>query len=347
MACDKENIDNITTDSISKDSDANEWTTKDVKVENGMMSFKNDNELYSFVAFIKSNSDSKKWLDAFEKETGFKSLRSHYINQLDQLNEILDKNENNDEFTEDYLYKFVNSNSKYWFIDESDPENRILTQIYDLSSNYLIANKNLQYKVGDKLRTINKNVANKNIEYFYNNESQQKIEGNCGLPSQSVATDYTKNLSGCSKDRRVELVTVVTLLTNPNTPSNAVEAGYTTKLDGQRKRFCIWVGYKTYLEVRNSEATLNVRTTDNELCGVNHPGGWFIESPSVVIPMSNFNSIGTAYSIQSDATESFRKPDLTSDTVLISGITFSSVKTEGSSQGTGGSWAKIDCDEND
>ncbi len=63
------------------------------------------------------------------------------------------------------------TSQNYWFIDETDSENRTLEQIYDFSNFYWIANKNMQYKVAEKMRTLPKSVDKENIQYVYTNEA--------------------------------------------------------------------------------------------------------------------------------------------------------------------------------
>lgn len=45
------------------------------------MSFNDENDLYSFIVFLNKQKDANAWLDNFEKETGFQSLRNHYVKQ--------------------------------------------------------------------------------------------------------------------------------------------------------------------------------------------------------------------------------------------------------------------------
>ncbi len=118
-SCNKENIETKEANSILNEKQNNnyeqhlkkdyetsfnkKWTMEDLQIENGMLSFKSEKELQSFIIFLSSLKNTNDWLNVFENATGFESLRSHYTKQLDYLNGVLDKND--DDFAEEFLYK--------------------------------------------------------------------------------------------------------------------------------------------------------------------------------------------------------------------------------------------------
>ncbi len=157
--------------------------------------------------------------------------------------------------------------------------------------------------------------------------------GNCGLPHQEVSETETKDESWCKRDRRVKLNTVIFF--GPQN-SNFIEAGYNTHLKGQRRRSCIWVNYKTDLEVRNSTAVLNVRMPNGTLCTPIVAGG--------LLTTPNFSDTNE-YNISNGVFGDYFKPS-SGNVDTQNAIKFSRVRAEGSSRGIGNQWAIINCNEN-
>ena len=301
------------------------WAIDDVKIVNGMMSFKDENEVGSFISFLNKNKNKEAWLDAFETKTQFKSLSTHYINQLDYLNGALDKNEGDEE---NIIYKFVDENYTYWRIDDKDPENAELVQNYDFGKHYLVANENLQFMLSGKVVTIDKASADDGYTYVYENEAVNKM-ATCGLPDDEVQIIMTKNEKWCKNDRRVKLKASI-LGRNENSVS--VEAGFTIFLRGQKKASCIWFNYKTDLEVTDASAELSVEM----------PNG------TAVMPLFGGNlSIADftgddVYNISGFDGDVYIKPS--GQTADVEPPNFSKVNAKGTSRGMSGILAIMDCE---
>jgi len=260
IACEKETItDSNTNDDVQ---DKKTWKINDVSIVNGMMSFEDEKELSSFMSYLSKTEDIGSWLDAFEKETGFKSLRTYYFKQLDYLNEMVNKNEENEEAQETLVFEFVDQNNTYWRIDDEDPENLELVQNYDYGKFYLIANENLQYMVNDQKRTIPKDLNSnnhKNIDYFYENDEVSKSNFYC---VDKLTEEFVKNKPWCKNDRRVKVRAIVYIplsFHDFNVNYWLVEAGYEHVVWGQKKISCVWVNYKTDLDVKNSSARVKLK----------------------------------------------------------------------------------------
>ncbi len=283
------------------------FTYDNVVVTEGILSFEDDKNLSDFLVFISNLEDKKRWINGLEEYHSYKSLQGHYINMLDEINTLT-----NDEA----LYEYVRNNSTYWYIDETNIENNELLQMYDISLLYYIANKNLQYKVGNEIRTL---PIQEEVPYY-------DIQRNCNTGSVEVSA--THNPQWCSNDRRVKFKMTTGI---GSVYPDYIVAGYTANLRGQKKISCIWVNYKTNLYWQDISADVTATLPDGT--PLNPP----VQENSLIANKFIYNT----YCIDDVATFPFVKPLGTS--INENDVLFREIYGEASSTGVGNIWATINC----
>ncbi|MGB1206288.1 MAG: hypothetical protein ACPG5B_11610 [Chitinophagales bacterium] len=286
-----------------------QFTYDDIIVENGMIYFEDEEKLSHFLSFVRQLDDMNAWFDGLEAEKNFNSLRKHYENMLDEINEMESETE---------LLDYVATHNKYWYIDETDADNKELLQKYDLGIHYFLANKNLNYMLNNKLETL---PEAKETSFL-----SEKINGcNTGF----VEAIGIKNVKWCKNDRRVKLSLRIVM---PNQTNFGIEAGYETFLRGQKKVSCIWVNYKTNLEWRNVSAEVQP----------SFPNGNPLNPVSRIMNTPNRTGSNT-YFISNTIFDLFVKPVGITTSVDIDDVLFATAYGEGSSTGVGNIWATVNC----
>ena len=286
------------------------FTYDDIVIENGMIHFEDEEKLSNFLAFVGQLDDMNAWFDGLEAAKNFSSLRKHYQNMLDEINEMESEAE---------LLDYVAAHKKYWYIDDTDADNKELLQKYDLGVNYFLANSSLNYMVNNKLKIL---PETKEMPFL-----DEKMDGcNTGC----VEDIYTKNVAWCKNDRRVQFKVTTGLSYQTNF---GVETGYETFLRGQKKVSCIWVNYKTNLEWRNVSA--EVRPS--------FPNGNPLIPETRIMNTPNRTGSNT-YFISQFVIDLFVKPAGVTDEVDDEDVLFVTVYGEASSTGIGSAWAIIDCE---
>ncbi len=165
----------------------------------------------------------------YRSQDDFKSLKSIYD---DIHNEIWEFQEDQ----EDEIYEFINQNSKYVSLVQSEDSAQELINTTDTRQDKF-ANQDFVFMIDGVLYDV------RDIENLYEN-SQTISRMDCG---QEIEVTVTNDNNRCKNDRRgtIRVRAVRDNITGPGARDCFAEIQ--VRLKGQRKRVCIWVNYSTVL----------------------------------------------------------------------------------------------------
>ncbi len=156
----------------------------------------------------------------------FRSLAAIYDDVYDTLNAIESENE------DDY-YNVIDANAAYFYIEEYPDGDKEVKTVTNDPFREFFANANFEYQIGDR-------IINLLRDFTTQNNSSSRMA--CGNPEQKV---YTKNESGCKKDRRAVLKGIADYILNLGSDARGGAVENFFELKAQRKIICIWMNYKT------------------------------------------------------------------------------------------------------
>jgi len=249
----------------------------DVTVKNGMLYFDNKEELDKVFDIILNMTEKE--LDDWERTIGFISVRTiqnQFYTQLESIDE--------DKITEEDVVRHVEKYSNFFKIVVNENGEKEIEAKIDINVLASICNVDNMYQVNNRItkvlendlvssdyteKSVLENINDDNLEnlkhdnkiniFQYRGRANQKT--GCGSISQYYKIE--KDEKWCRKDRKVLLRFEAweyddAVYDNQNNIVAVHVSNYArAKVEGRKKYACFWGGYKTMLDLKNCEFTVN------------------------------------------------------------------------------------------
>ena len=316
-------------DGLTNSPDVQEMGNLGVVVENGRLTFKSGEAMSNTISLLLSMNDVE--LNAWGKRKGFVSLWSLHQKVYKELENVVTKED---------VYQILERYSMYFEIITDENGEQVMKAKIDDPIYIRITNVEGEYALPGKInKVINNKVLSINEEDYPEISQLSEIEllamvshelkyiepggggggggTSCGSSKQVT---YTKDVSGCDRDRRVtiRINTYVDDYTN-----HTIAWVY-----GERRAICIWFRYTTLLDLKDASFTAKYPYAYSSQWGVYYHSYSFtfpdISAESNEIVSEHFHYDG---SINYWGANSY----------------FTNVNGKASSRGVDNNWAEIDC----